>query len=254
MIKPQDIVRRIKEEKIKPIPKWRWLLKETLYWMALVFLIVFGSLVFSFLMLNLFDFHFGTREMAMHPTIGKYFLIFVRTMPLVWFFLAILLVFLSVMIFGKTKHGYRYQNLLVVSVVVLVVSIFAFGAHFLNFSRKIEDTFEGAVPRNFHKFMPSKEGRFFMPEEGFVAGRIIELGDEYFFIINFKGERWKILLPEKKDELKNIQLAEGTRVFAVGEKRGENIFQANEIRILEKERRGKMRKNQNLNQRSSYIF
>lgn len=229
MVYPKDIIEKIKKEKIEPRPRWEILLKNYAYWTILGLMLLFGAAVLSMTLAGFFDIHPGMRAGI---TMGKYFWILIATMPLIWILLGIAALFFGIMAFHKTKHGYRYRNLFIAAISVLIVSMLALLAHFTNFSRKIENTFDRSVPRSFQKMMPPKEGRFFRPEDGMIAGRIFQVYDGYFVLINHKNDEWKVIVL-KSTELINVpKLKSELRVFVSGKKIEEKVFEAETVRQI----------------------
>jgi len=236
MIEPKDVIKKIKEEEIKPRPKWEISFKNYAYWGSMGLMILFGSAVFSIVLAGFFDLRFGMQSSF---PIGKYIWLLGATMPLAWIILGIVALIFGIMAFRKTRHGYRYRNLFVVAISVLVISILALLAHSANISRRIEGTFERTVPRGFHRMMPPKERRFFQPDNGLIAGKIFQVGNEYFILLNHRQDKWKVIMLENTQFIDIPNLETGLMVFVSGKKIDDNIFQASIIRLFEPPKMGR---------------
>lgn len=234
-MEPKDIIEKIKKENIQPKPKWKAVFRNYAYWIFLVLMTIFGSAVFAMVLANILDLRLG---MVWGWRLDRYFRLLVLSLPLTWLFLGLVALVFGILAFRKTKHGYRYRNLFVVTISVLIISMLAVFCHFGNFSRRIESAFERTVPENLHRMMPPREMRFFHPEEGIIAGRIFQVGDEYFILSNHWQEDWTVLMQDDTEMVDIEKLEKGLRVFVSGQEVGKNTFQAEVVRRLEPPRTG----------------
>ncbi|MFC1645369.1 hypothetical protein ACFL08_05070 [Patescibacteria group bacterium] len=221
----KKIVEKIKVEDIKPESRFRISAKNYAYWVVLIFIAVIGALFFSLALMNLigvdFLYYFGFKKVV-------HFLML--TAPYFWIFLSMVAVTLGVLSFRKTKMGYRANTLLVVSMTILAISILSVVMHF----SKLDSRFEKGVAKSFPKmhqdYMSPKEGKMFQPDNGVIAGRVVDFSDKSIFIQNRNSDVWSVNVSRKTKIQKDLKVKRGMRIIIFGEKSGKNSFDAKIIK------------------------
>lgn len=224
----KKIIDQIKEEKIIPDPKWKVNLKSYVFWGLLIFIVLLSAAFFSLALLSVVDFDL---ELMRQLKLKRYIVLLMMSAPYIWLAMLVLTVVLGFFVFRKTKKGYRYSVLFVASLIFLSVSVLGVGAHVAHVNKKIDEAFARG-PKGLHKLVPPGEERFFMPEEGIIAGEIVEKKEGSIIVKTFMDEEWEIFYDEKT-KLKKKDLIEKKKVIiALGEKIGEKQFKAEKIKPM----------------------
>jgi hypothetical protein len=219
----KDIIKKIKKEDISQRPKILFLVKNIALWGAFGLSVLLGSITFSLVIYAIFEIDF---DLITHPKMPRiqYFL---TVVPLVYMLSICLFLFLANFCITHTKKGYKIPIFFLLAGNILVSMIIGFmlyaggTADFLDQRTHIGDSRE------------HRQREFWArPEEGFLAGRIIEVsGDTLFFLEDFSGTTWTIEtknIPERLCEKDDDDIL-GKKVQILGEKVGKTSFFAEEI-------------------------
>lgn len=226
----KEIVAKIKKEKIKPTEKWKVDLKNYAYWGVVGLFVFLSGAFFSLIIFNLAGFG---GEMFGFFGLGKFLKILIFAAPYLWIVAFAVCVVLGVLIFQKTKTGYRHNVLFVVSIILLFVSVIGVLGHVYRMNEKFEDRL---LHNPKHPIMSKlkRDGRMLMPEEGILIGEIVKLEDDKLHLKDPRDEKWKVFYSDKTKIGKKVELEQGKRIFIAGEKKGEHGFSA--FRIWEVDR------------------
>lgn len=226
----EAIVATIKKEKIKPIEKWKLNLKNYSYWSLVTLMVLLSGAFFSLIILNLADFG---PEMFDFLKFKKFFRILIFSAPYLWIVSFAVCVVLGILIFQKTKTGYRHNILFVTSIILLIVSVLGVSAHFVRMNERFEEGFLRKGP-NQKIMMSQREGKFLMPEEGILVGDVIEITKNEILFKDPKDENWIVEYSKETKIEKGVELIVGERLMIFGNKKEEKSFSAMVIRRLER--------------------
>ncbi len=205
----EKILDRIKEDKIRQRPKWFFSVKSILVWTTLILAISFGSVIFSlviFWFLN--GILFGIKSILFTSFI--------------WFFLLIIILYFSYYNFSNTERGYKYPFLKVVAFIFFCSLLMGYLIYKFNGSSIIDDSIHENI-RAYQSLDRSTKDNWIRPEEGFIAGNIIEIINEKEFILrDFNSKEWLV-----KNNGENILITEEVRI--IGKKVTEDVFEACEV-------------------------
>lgn len=227
----QSIINKIKKKKIKPYPRWKFILKNYSWWFAGILSVLVGSLassvVFYMLINNDWDIykHLGTSLFSFILISAPYF----------WLIFLIIFIFLADYYLKNTKHGYRFSLIKIASLSMLVSLVL--GAIFYNVgvAEFIDNRFSETVPI-YNNLGLNKEKIWLQPEKGLLGGVILEIkSNNNFTIKDLNNKTWQI----KADNLLLRPLVDffpGGQVRLIGKMRGSNTFIASEIRPWMKRR------------------
>jgi hypothetical protein len=104
--------------------------------------------------------------------------------------------------------------------------------HTLGVGEKIENIVSESVPI-YEKIAccAEREDIWDQPDVGLLGGRITNISDQNSFDLrDFDGMVWSVQEDEETIEYEPLKIVAGEQVKIIGEKRGENIFWAREIR------------------------
>lgn len=226
----KGIMAKIKEGEIKPIEKWKINLKNNLYWIVLAIMTLLSG---AFLSLVILDATFFGPEMFASFKFREFFRILIFAAPYLWIFAFIVCVVSGILIFKKTKTGYRHSLLFIVSMFLLIVSVLGVSAHFSKVSERFENRFLEEGPR--HPMLKlKKEERLFMPENGVLVGEITKSSKREILLKDPMKEDWEVELSNKTRINKDVELIKGKKVVIFGKKGEENNFSAIGIKRLKR--------------------
>ncbi len=230
----EKVIREIKEKKIEPMPRWRFLLKDYFIWSAfavsvLVGAVSFGVILFVFLG-NDWDLY---KYLRINPL--KHFIF---SLPYLWVLLLLAFLGLAYYNYKHTKSGYHYETYAIVGLSFLASIALGLLFHFgFGMGEKIDTALSANLPIYGQiQAYCSKESVWSQPERGLLAGRIKTVDDDNEFELeDFKGLVWQVKEDEKIVMPASFLIIAGKRVKLIGEKEAERRFKAKEIRAWERE-------------------
>ncbi len=225
----QKLLEKIQAEKIPQKSHWQFVLKNIFFWAIFIFSIIIGALSFSVI---LFAFNQTDFDLLSNvPNSGIE--LFLGLLPFFWIFSCIVFFLVSIFVIRHTKTGYRYSSFLIFGSSIILSIILGTTLFFINGAEKMERIFSENVPV-YKSFEEKKISRWSRPEDGFLAGKVIEKGEDIIIIEDWDNKKWEVdfenavvrgkLLLEKNEEIKMI-----------GKISGDNIFIATQIGPWEKQ-------------------
>lgn len=222
----KNTLQKIKQEKIKPIPKWRFLLKDSLVWGLFVLNLIFGSIGFAISLYIL-----SNNDVVLESSLATNaweWMIF--SIPIAWILLTILFVFIAYYNFKHTKGGYRF-TVVKIFLMNIVVSI-VLGAIINGFglSQKLNTVFSDNIPFYNHT-MDLRSEVWMRPESGYLAGSIVEinLDTKSFKLEDLNGKTWDISYSNATVRGR-VSLQVGEEIKLVGKQLSTKTFDASEVR------------------------
>ena len=220
----EKVLEKIKKKGIKPIPKWHFVLKNTLFWVLFLASIKLGSMAFAIILLAVSSTDF---EVISHITDSKGEFI-LGLLPLLWIGGLFLFLFSSFEGFKKTKLGYKYTPTQVIGSSFGLSILLGLGFFFTGGAEKLEQKFADKMPR-YESLSEKRIKRWSMPESGFLAGEIQEVTDESIIIQDLNGKEWAIIT--KRAIIRpRVKQVSGEKIKIMGRMLEEGRFVAKEIR------------------------
>jgi hypothetical protein len=222
-----EIIKKIKKDEIKPVPKWQCCLFDILVWAGVFFAIILSSLFLSLVMINLF-------EIPFHIFSINYFGLLIRFLPFVWLGLIGIFLFLGFLIFNKTKKAYRYRVLMIIAILFLVTLLFSLVLGRLKIDRHIRNFTENKIPQslsNRPSYMVFCKRN--MAEEGLLGGELMQKKKDYLLVKNDLNESWEVILTPETRIKRKANLLVGDKILILGDKIGVLSFQAKVIKRIE---------------------
>jgi len=221
-----QVFKQIKENKIKPKPRWYFLTKNYFIWSMFGISIILGSFAFSMIL-----FIIKQLDWDIYHYIGDSFLktVFI-SLPYLWLIFLILFIGVAYYNFIHTKRGYRFRfvSILLIS---LIFSILLGTVLYSNgLSKNLENIFSEKIPY-YNRLVYTCEKQWMQPERGLLAGTIIETGlpDNNFILMDLDNNRWKIRVGKAIWKGK-LTPATGLKIKLIGKLMEDNNFEAVEIR------------------------
>lgn len=228
-----EIFKKIKDNNIKPKPRWHFLTKNYFIWLMFGFSVLLGSLTFGIIL-----FMITQLDWDVYHYLGDSFLttVFI-SLPYLWLIFFILFIAVAYYNFIHTKRGYRFRFISILFISLIISAILGTGFYYNGFSEKLDNIFLEKIPY-YKNLTYTCENQWMQPQKGLLAGTIgeIELFKNSFKLIDFDSNQWKI---DINDTLWKGKLtpSTGLKIKLIGEISGENTFKALEIRPWQK--RGK---------------
>ena len=221
-----QVLKQIKENKIKPKPRWYFLTKNYFIWSMFGISIILGSLAFSIVL-----FIIKQLDWDIYHYIGDSFLktVFI-SLPYLWLIFLILFIGVAYYNFIHTKRGYRFKFISII-LISLIISVTLGTILYSNgLSENLENMFSEKIPY-YNRLVYTCEKQWMQPERGLLAGTIIETGlpDNSFILIDLDNNRWTIHADKTIWKGKLIP-ATGLKIKLIGKLMGNNNFEAVEIR------------------------
>lgn len=194
-----DVLQKIKEEHVEPKARWKFLLYEYGIWLLGGSLILVSgtilSLVLYILAINDWD--------AYNAFSGSVAAFALKTFPHALGVIFVLMVVFIVFAIRHTRRGYRYSAVLIITFGVGVSAIVASVLYVSGAPRGLDNAFTKKLPGYIHVIHPRME-RWHHPEEGVLAGRVIEVSNEQFLLVGKDGKEWIVTVSSTKNISPNI--------------------------------------------------
>jgi len=218
----KNILEKIHDKHIKPLPKWLFILGHVAVWGLFVFSILIGSAAVSLGLHKLFVLNdWGLVSKLPGGHVGGFLLV----LPYLWILILGLMIFGAFKLFGKTEKGYKVHPWLVVGISVCVS--FVLGS-ILFASRSAEgmENFMRHHVKPYQEFQEFREKVWHAPEHGVLPGRIVKVERDVMVLLDdFSGKTWEVDVSDAHMPPK-MKINIGDVVVAVGKKTGESEFKA----------------------------
>ncbi len=233
----QEILSNIKEHKIAPRPRWQFLFRNYFLWT-----IGFLALFFGAVSISLIIFMLRYNEWSSYSRLGGGPLDFLLlVVPIFWIISLAIFVILVYFNFKKTKHGYRFKPLLIVSGAIAISVILGFAFFSLGMGQRIDAVLGRRAPLYDSLINPGM--RFWSnPEAGRLSGLLVYQESEgNFILVDNNNIEWHVNYIESNDEKlaeakkngmiddETLIIAAGQPVRFIGEITAEKEFKAKEM-------------------------
>ncbi|MFA7301677.1 MAG: hypothetical protein WC069_05180 [Candidatus Shapirobacteria bacterium] len=198
----------ITKNQIKPIPKWEFVVKNLGLWSTFL-------LSFLVLVIGISLSYFGLIDNIIAPYL--------------WYFIVLIFLVSSFVLFKKTKGAYRfytYQVLLPIIFLGLVVGGIVFK---LGLAGKID---RGLESRSvfYRQMVPMRQVVWSNPKQGYLSGKIISINsNNNFKIEDFDKQIWNITGVNISIRTR-VQMIVGEEIKLIGTQISDDSFSATEIR------------------------
>lgn len=216
----------IKDQNIKPRPKWEFMLRNYFIWFVSFLSLLVGGLSFAMILYMLDNSYGDVYSQAGVSVWGQIWLM----LPYFWVILLLLFIFLVFYNFKHTEKGYKFRIPFILSMSVLgsiVLGLVFYGS-----------SIAGAVDRNMASHVPGygamcncdhKQELWLRPQEGFLAGIVQREKGKGFDLSDLKGKMWFIDTQEARIR-SAVRIEKGEPVKVIGERTAPENFQAQEVR------------------------
>ncbi len=229
----ENILKTIEAQHVQPEPKWKFLAKDWLVWVAFVALLLVAALAFAVIL----DF-VANYDWDIYTYLHKTFLQHVFfSLPYIWILLVALFFGLAYYDFVHIKGWYRYRVYLVFAASLLLSVGFGTAFFFAGFGNQIDTSLNEKVPLYKASMVNSAE-IWNHPDEGLLEGKIVKIeGKDQFVLQDAAGKFWNIQDGDSDEDDRNF--VEGEMVRIIGDRQADDNFKAKNIRE-EGKRKGKV--------------
>jgi len=222
----KNTLQKIKKENIKPIPKWQFLLKDSLVWGLFVLNLILGSIGFA---ISLYI--FGNNDVILDSSlVTNVWEWMILSIPLAWILLTVLFLFIAYYNFKHTSGGYRFTVVKIFLMNIVVSVVLGVVINGLGLSQRLNTVFSNHIPFYNHT-MDLRSEVWMRPESGYLAGTIMDINSDtrILKIEDLKGKVWEI--PYQDATVKGKVILElGEEIKIVGKILSDDVFEASEIR------------------------
>lgn len=221
----QKTLKIIEQQKIKPRPRWHFLLKDYLLWFSFACSIIVGSLAVSTIIFMLTSNDWDVYK-YLDRSLFKHIFI---SMPYLWIAILALLTFTAYYNFKYTRRGYRYEIHTIILGSALISLILGIILFFGGLGSEIHEIFMRQIPF-YNNFVYCQKEVWDNPQKGLLGGKIIKVENQNEFLLqDFNGKIWQI----KKENpycCNQFLIQCGSEVELIGHLGEDNIFFIKEIR------------------------
>lgn len=187
MVLSDDILKKIEEEKIKPAPRWMFLLKDWVYWASFVLSVLLGSIGASFIFYEM-----AGGDLQAFIMSANYLPTLVGILPLAWLVIFIFFSFVAYYQFKHVGQGYKYSPLVVIIFSLFLSALLGFAISETGTTQRFEGFAKRALPM-YHTCVKRQQEAWNHPEEGLLGGRIERLYPQADFdLVDPRGRLWHV--------------------------------------------------------------
>ncbi len=222
----QTVLKKIEEERIRPYPKWRFILRRSFITTLFVMSILLGSLASGVAIFQLTHAEWDLYQHFTHSILEFTVLI----VPYFWLVFMIGFTAFTIYFFRHTERGYRYSaiGLALASIAVSVAGGFLF--YKMGLSERLEAVFQDRIP--IYRTLQERRMKLWVsPERGLLAGKIIEvMPGKKFKLRDFRGNSWLIVFGEDILWRRGLSPTKNLQIKIIGQIQKKGVFIAKEIR------------------------
>jgi hypothetical protein len=213
----------IADKHLKPLPRWRFLVKEILLWGLFFIFLLVASISFSFIMLE-----FLNADWDLYPQLTGSLVDYIGMIfPYFWLICLSVVVVLAYYNFTLTRRGYRFGLLWIFVGTILLSGVLGAVMYFTSLGQWLDSISTEYMPE--HRMVLSRQNILWnQPENGLLGGKIMALALPLFIEINsFDNKTWLIVISNR---IPPMPLRKGQMIKMVGRQINANMFEAKEIR------------------------
>ncbi len=220
----EKLIRTIRDQQLKPRPRWHYYLRELILWILFAFCVLFGALAFSIILFAIQQIDFNILNHISH-SIPEMIL---SLIPVIWIGSVVVFLLAAMASIRNSRKGYKFASPVLVGIVtglgMLLGTIFFIsgGAGWLERGFALEvGVYESVDERKCRIWS--------QPEKGMLSGRIMEVSDSILKLEDFNGKEWNIDLKES-EIVPAARLEEGEMIKMTGTRSGDFQFNADQVK------------------------
>lgn len=224
----EEVIQKIKDSKIKPLPKSLFIIKNILFFIGFLIFFFIGSLSISVIICVLTD-------SAEFYELNNSVFVLLNVIPYFWLILS--LIFLSIAYFNskKIENSYRYLTLKNVLITLLMCLFFGIILHSIGISSVIENNL-ASNSKIYNDFIYNRKKIFNHPEDGALVGKIVNftitMEERDLNLQDVENNLWKILITDDTIFRSRIDIRNGIYINVFGKDNGDRTFTAKIIKEI----------------------
>lgn len=224
MKSPKNIVDRIKEKRVKQIPKWYFTLKKVLNRVFFSICILLGGAAFSVILLSIQQTDFDLVSHISHSS-WEFIL---GLLPFFWIVILLTLLVLAMIAVKRSVRGYKYDWWRIfglnTAASILLGTLFFIGGG----GHQLESVFIEKV-KYYNSVQKNKMQLWMRPEKGFLAGTVNTMDNKKFTLDDFYGYLWEVDFSNAFVS-NGLEIKKGKKVKLIGKTTSPYSFKVKEIR------------------------
>ncbi|PWB38330.1 MAG: hypothetical protein C3F02_04975 [Parcubacteria group bacterium] len=223
----QKVIENIKEQHLKPRPRWQFLAKDYVFWGLGFLAILIGGLTFAVII-----YMFLNSDWEVYSLFSDTIAVHIFTvLPYFWILFLVLFVIVAYYNLRHTNKGYVFSLPKLIGAAVGLSMLLGVFWYNLGLGYTIDNILTDNVPfygQHFSKHT-QRAHLWQRPEEGFLVGVVSERQGDTVWLNDFTGNVWRVTLADLEGPWL-MEITSGSPVRLVGEVVGEDTFKA--LRLL----------------------
>lgn len=220
----EKIIKKIKEEKIVPIPRWRFVSWNVLLWLAISFAVVCAGLAISLIFADLAD-----GDWDLRPRMGIDLMTYIwNTFPFLWVIIGLILIFMAYYELRFWAKSYKTSDLIRFIYVFSAILILSLVIYYSGWQNPVRKFLIDRVPL-VKQIEERKQIIWNQPENGRLSGIIIVVNDKEIVIEDANGRNW-VVDAKKASKARKVKLVVGERIKILGHMIDQENFSADIVR------------------------
>ncbi len=219
----RKILEKIEDEKIKPIGKWSFVLKDSFVWILFVLNIIFGSVGLAisahlFELSEVFDLILSVNDLMQ---------VVILAIPVIWIIITVVFFIVSFVNFKYLRGGYRFSTLKIFIINIVCILLLGWFLKGLGISQRVHTFFSDNIP-SYQQNVDPRYRVWGRPEDGYIAGEITEIDSDLIIIKDLDGNSWDINIKNANVRML-VNLEIGEKIKVRGKSLDNNLFDASDI-------------------------
>jgi hypothetical protein len=231
----EKLIKKIKEGKVKPLPGWRFTLKDTTAWTVFCVTVALGALAFSVVLFSIQQAEFDLLEHMTHSWLE----FFLALIPLIWIILLVVFLVAAIFSIRNSKKGYKFSSLSMLGLCASISILLGTFFFLVGGGQWLENAFDDNISV-YESVQDRKTKLWSMPEEGYLSGTIISIAGNSLELEDFQNKTWSINIDDI-DIVPAVRLEKGEKIKIIGSMTSEDTFSAEKVRPWGSEERMKRR-------------
>ncbi len=224
MEQSKKLIDRIKNDHIKPTPKWYFISKNALIWLAFIISVLIGAGAFSVILYAIQQTDFNLLSHFGHSTLEM----LLGLLPLIWIIALIVFLVSAIYFIQNSKKGYKllWSKLVGFStgLSILIGTLFFISGG----GRWLDDAFANRI--TLYESIQSKKKKMWMnPEAGYLSGTIQAVKENEFTLIDFNKKTWTVRYGKDVFIAPIINIEKNQEVKMMGKVISDGLFHAEDI-------------------------
>ena len=218
------LIGKIKEQQMKPIPRWRFRIKDLISWSLFIMAVVLGALAFSVILFAIQQMEFSLIAHMSHSWLE----LLLGLLPFFWIISMVILLIIAIVSIKNSKKGYKFSISGIVgfsaALSILIGTLFFISGG----GRWLENAF--SINVSLYESVQEKKTKLWsMPEEGYLSGTITAFYGDSLQLKDFSEKTWTVILTNA-DVVPAVRFNEGEKIKLTGRMLSDSRFAGEKIR------------------------